>query len=244
MGQAGMDGCTKQVFIVGATGPLGSAVARAFAARGQRLVLHAGHNAPALEELASSCRLGGASEVISLVLPCASVADFVESPLLPESPDILVLAWGPWKQASLEDSSTSLWEEMALYNLALPGAMVSRYGPRMARSGWGRLVLFGSSSSDRIQSYRTIAAYAAAKTGLGVLAKSAAREWGGRGVTCNVVCPGYVSLGSGPEIPSHHQKVRGEGLQDPESVARLVIFFCESVNSAINGAILSCGEGI
>lgn len=244
MGQGEHGNKGKHVFIIGATGPVGRATALAFAAKGSSLVLHGGHDARTLNELSAECIAQGASKVSTLLLPCESVDSFAGSPLLPSSPDIVVHAWGPWKRASLAETSAVIWEEMALYNLALPGAIVSRYGPVMAEKGFGRLILFGSSSSDRIQSYRTIAAYAAAKTALGVVAKSAAREWGQRGVTCNVICPGYISFGREPAFSSDRVKVLDSSYQDADSVARTVIFFCEAVNSAVNGAILSCGEGI
>jgi NAD(P)-dependent dehydrogenase (short-subunit alcohol dehydrogenase family) len=62
----------------------------------------------------------------------------------------------------------------------------------MAERGWGRILLFGGTRTDAIRAFSSNAAYAAAKTGLAVLAKSLAVEGAGRGVGCVLVCPGLV----------------------------------------------------
>lgn len=243
MGQYTDGKVPRRVLVLGASGIIGSSCARRLAARGHHITVHGGHDQGRLDAVATSCREAGAAGVSSFLLDLGDLNTVFESPVLPRDVDILVHAWGPWLHSGLETTSPDDWEWLTRTNLALPGALVSTFGPLMAERRWGRIVLFGAATSDRIQSYRTIAAWAAAKTALGVVAKSAAREWGERGVTCNVVCPGYVSLGAQggtgmPALPA------GRTFQEPEELATVVDFLCDEGNSPMNGAILSCGKGL
>jgi NAD(P)-dependent dehydrogenase (short-subunit alcohol dehydrogenase family) len=103
--------------------------------------------------------------------------------------DILAVALGPFLRASLAETGAADWERLALLDLALPGALASALLPAMAARGWGRILLFGGTRTDGIRAYSSNAAYAAAKTGLGVLAKSLAVEGAPAGVGCVLVCP-------------------------------------------------------
>lgn len=230
----------RTVFIVGATGTIGRQLSLAYAQGGYSLVLHGGHDEAALERLVLACSDAGASQVYGWVEEIRGIGSFLGSSFLPVVVDILVACWGPWARASLGTTTPQMWELMAMANLGLPGALVSRYAPEMAQRGFGRILLFGGSTSDRIQSYRTSGAYGAAKTGLGVIAKSAAREFGSHNVTCNVLCPGY-----------HSQEV-AVGTTDPEeksveslkTLVDLSLFCSQEVNMALNGAIMNCGSGL
>lgn len=106
--------------------------------------------------------------------------------------DILVCAFGPFLQKPLDAMATEDWDRIIHLNLALPGALASALLPGMIGRGWGRLVFFGGTGTDVIKPSRTNAAYAAAKTGLGVLAKSIAVEYANRNIAAFVVCPGLV----------------------------------------------------
>jgi len=230
------------VFIAGASGSIGRACAIRLAGPGNVLLLHGGHDAEKLEEVALVCRERGA-EVHTFVLAYQSTVQFLSS--IPETynPDIVIVCFGPWLRGNLASMRTEDWVYLCDANLALPGAIVSRFGPGMAKRGFGRMVLFGASTSDRIQPYKTIAAYAAAKTGLGVIAKSAAREWGGNGVSVNVVCPGYVE-GSSGLLRQDLDKMPGGKLQNADDIAVIVEFLCKGETIALNGAIVNSGAGL
>lgn len=106
--------------------------------------------------------------------------------------DILVCALGPFLQAPLHETAPEDWERLCLLDLALPGALASALLPAMRAAGWGRFLFFGGTRTDAIRAYSSNAAYAAAKTGLGVLVKSLAAEYGGEGIGAFLLCPGFV----------------------------------------------------
>jgi NAD(P)-dependent dehydrogenase (short-subunit alcohol dehydrogenase family) len=110
--------------------------------------------------------------------------------------------------------------------------------------GWGRILLFGGTNTDTIRGFSTTAAYSSAKTGLGVLAKSAAKSGGGFGVTCNVICPGLVDTDETDEAARayNREKRQSRAALTPRDIARASLAVLS--NPAINGAILPVDQGL
>jgi NAD(P)-dependent dehydrogenase (short-subunit alcohol dehydrogenase family) len=112
----------------------------------------------------------------------------------------------------------------------------------MAKKGWGRILLFGGTNTDVIRGYSTSTAYSAAKTALGVIAKSVAKS--SPGVSCNVVCPGLTDteyLGE-DSLQYNREKSPGNKPLAPEDIARVCMCILE--NPAINGAVIPVDKGL
>jgi NAD(P)-dependent dehydrogenase (short-subunit alcohol dehydrogenase family) len=170
-----------KALIVGATGGIGLSVARAVAAAGADIVAH-GRDEIRLAAAAAELRALGA--VVSTI--CADLSDGeAPEPVLSaaSSCDIVVVAYGPFVQKPLAATTSADWRMTALSCLALPGAIATEAATGMAVRGFGRILLFGGTRTDAIRGFRSNAAYAAAKTGLGVLAKSIAAEFAGGGAS-------------------------------------------------------------
>ncbi len=200
----------RRALVLGGSGGIGAALSRALAARGADLLVHGGSSAARLEASLAAARAARAAQpapagaaapaIEGFLLPIKTPTDFLSR--LPELGrfDILAVAFGPFLQKPLHETSAADWERMALLDLALPGALVSALLPGMAERGYGRIALFGGTRTDAIRSYATNTAYAAAKTGLGVLVKSVAAEYADRGIAAFALCPGFVEteyLGEG-----------------------------------------------
>ena len=133
---------------------------------------------------------------------------------------------------------------MADSNLVFPATMVSMVISGMIERNWGRILLFGGTNTDTIRGFITTTAYSAAKTALGVLAKSVAKSAGSRGVTCNVVCPGLTDTEyTGEELLRYNREKSpgGKPLQ-AEQIARSALTILE--NPAFNGAVIPVDQGI
>ena len=179
---------SPKALVVGGSGGIGRSVCLALAAAGVKLIIH-GKSMAKLTDIANELPLP-APELIEADLATGSIP-----PILKEAAkgcDILVVAYGPFLYKNLAQTSPEEWQWLALANLALPGSLVSVAAPAMADRGFGRIMLFGGTKTDLPRGFRMNAAYASAKTGLGVIARSVAAEYAGSNVACAVVCPGMV----------------------------------------------------
>jgi len=241
-GQGSLEGL--RVLIVGGTGGIGLATARVAANAGADIIIH-GHSASRLAERVSELASTGAS-VTSV---CADLSTGVPGDDLLSAArvtDILVMAYGPFIQKPLAETSAADWQNMALTCLALPGILASAAAMSMASRGFGRILLFGGTRTDSIRGFRTNAAYAAAKTGIGVVAKSISAEFGARGVSCAVVCPGYVDTEYvPPAIGSALAKASPRGKMIPVSdIAGLVLYLMEGGMDLANGSVIVADTGL
>ena len=94
-------------------------------------------------------------------------------------------------------------------------------------------------------------AYAAAKSGVNILTKSAALEYGGQGIRINAVSPGVI-LTPGIRKYMEDEPEIGEGLKKksvmgrlgkPGEIAEAVVFFCSDRASYISGQLISVDGG-
>jgi NAD(P)-dependent dehydrogenase (short-subunit alcohol dehydrogenase family) len=229
--------------VVGGTGGIGKAVALELASRGAALIIHGGSSRAALDSTLGELAGAEASGFLLEIDRPSRLAG-----LLPSLGriDILAVAFGPFLRKSLADTTPEDWEELALLDLALPGALASALLPGMAARGWGRILLFGGTGTDRVRPYSTNAAYASAKTGLASLTKSIAAEGAPGGVGCVLVCPGFVDT----EYMSEADRARarelapGGRLLSPRDVAGPAVDLISAEPCAASGAVLSLDGGL
>jgi NAD(P)-dependent dehydrogenase (short-subunit alcohol dehydrogenase family) len=242
----------KKALVVGGTGGIGRFVAVGLAERGAAVTITGGNSQKRLDavlaELDTSgpektghsgflCRIGG-PEGLS---PEEAVVHILEKAAVP---DILVLAWGPFRRIPLQETRPEDWRFLVETNIIFPGIMVSSALCAMLGKGWGRIVLFGGTKTAEVRGFSTTPAYGAAKTALGVLAKSAAKSAGKAGITCNVICPGLTDTEyTGPEDRAYHREKNPPGRAlTPEEIARCALGVLE--NPAVNGAVIPVDGGI
>jgi NAD(P)-dependent dehydrogenase (short-subunit alcohol dehydrogenase family) len=233
----------RKALVIGGSGGIGSAVAVRLGALGARVIVHGGSSRERLDRTLSLIReAGGRGEgfLCPADTPGAAERILAQAP----APDILVCAWGPFKRASLEELSPEDWHYLTQNNLVFPGILVSLVLCDMINSGWGRILLFGGTNTDTIRGFFSTAAYSAAKTALGVLAKSVAKSAGSHGISCNVLCPGltdteYTDKTVEPYIQS---RIPGGKALSPAEIAYIAVNILE--NPQVNGAIIPVDRGV
>ena len=121
--------------------------------------------------------------------------------------------------------------------------------PVMLSQGTGAIVNISSNASLRGQAFNT--AYAAAKSGVNLLTKSSAAEYGAKGIRINAVSPGVIRT-PGVEQYFEEQPEMAEGLKraavmnrlgEPEEIAEAVVFLFRGRASFITGQLLSVDGG-
>ena len=119
----------------------------------------------------------------------------------------------------------------------------------LASGKGGSIVNISSNSSLRGQPYNT--AYAAAKSGVNILTKSAAVEYGKKGIRINAVSPGVIRT-PGIEKYFKEQPKIAEALErsaamnrigEPSEGAEAVVFLCSDKASFITGQLISVDGG-
>ncbi len=119
----------------------------------------------------------------------------------------------------------------------------------LEQTSGGSIVNISSNASLRGQPYNT--AYAAAKSGVNLLTKSAAAEYGHKGIRINAVSPGVVRT-PGVEKYFEEQPKIAEGLKqaavmrrlgEPSEIAEAVCFLASNRASFITGQLLSVDGG-
>jgi len=254
-----------RALVIGGTGGIGRAVVLGLADRGVAVTIHGRSKAKAdaLARFINSA--GGAAapfvhEIVDLDRFMTAVTDLdvrteslggdAADAAAASRPhvafDIIVVAYGPFVQKPLTKHSCADWQTMALMNLALPGALASRFLPRMMDRHFGRFLFFGGTKTDAIRAYRSNAAYAAAKTALGVLAKSIACEGASRDVAALVVCPGIADTEylDGERRAAAVRSVQGGELLAPRAIAEAALSLLEAEPCVASGAVVSLDAGL
>lgn len=225
--------------IVGASGGLGHELSLQMAGKGWRLFAH-GRDEEKLNRLSEQLD----TEIVKIkknFLSRSDIHDFMDL-IYPYADllDVAIVSFGPFLENSLASMSSDQYEHIFDMNLLLPSLIITALAPRMAERNWGRIIVFGGTGTDQNRSYRHVAAYSAAKYALNSMVRSAALEFGKRGVTVNVICPGYVKTEYYDQKVLDNLKQKGL-LLEPERISDIVDFLVSARSSAINGAVINAG---
>lgn len=143
--------------------------------------------------------------------------------------------------------STESWD--ATMGVNLRGAFLcSRRALRaMLKARWGRIINVASAAALRGNAGQ--AAYSASKAGLVGMTKSLAREVGGRGITVNAVCPGFVATrmteAQGDEVRQRYIDMTPAGrFGTADEVAAVISFLAGSEAAYVNGAVIAVDGGL
>ncbi|RJK93786.1 3-oxoacyl-ACP reductase FabG [Vallicoccus soli] len=228
----------RSVLVTGGNRGIGLAVARAFAAAGDRVaVTHRSGDAPE-----------GLLGVRCDVTDTASVdAAFGEVEAAHGPVEVLVANAGVTKDQLLLRMSDEEFDQVLDTNLTGAFRCARRASKGMIRLRRGRIVLVGSV----VALYGTPgqANYAASKAGLVGLARSITRELGGRGITANVVAPGFVETDMTAALPEERRAayvaaIPAGRLATPQEVAGVVRFLASDDAAYISGAVVPVDGGL
>ena len=180
----------KTALVTGATGGLGSAIARAFHAQGAHVVL-SGTRESVLEELASELGERTSAVPANLSDPAAvdGLVDAAEQ-AAGQPLDILVANAGITRDGLLMRMKDEDWEAVLRVNLESYFRLCRAATKGMMRRRYGRII--GITSVVGVMGNPGQANYAASKAGMIGFSKSLAQEVATRGITVNCVAPGFI----------------------------------------------------
>ncbi len=237
--QPGLPG-QRRVVVTGAGGGIGEAIARAFAATGDQVTV-ADINAEAAHRVAQE--IGGRPWTVDL----SDTAALAELRL---DCDVLVNNAGVQHVGPVEEFPPEKFRFILALMLEAPFLLIRSALPQMYSRGWGRIINISSVHGLVASPFKS--AYVAAKHGLEGLSKTVALEGGGRGVTSNCICPGYVQTALVAGQVGEQARIRGiapeavmeevflaetavKRMVQPAEVASLAVFLAGPAAGMANG---------
>lgn len=191
-----------RILVTGASGGLGSALARYYA--GPEVVLSLwGRDPVRLEAVAQDCRAAGAqTQVRSLDISDvdAALAALAEEDAA-ASYDLALLASGRGdvRAAGTLVEDARMVARMGTVNFTAPAAMAAALADRMAQRRRGSIVLVGSAASFHALPFA--AAYSGTKAGLARFAEALRIAVKPHGVSVTLVSPGFIDTAAGRKVP-------------------------------------------
>lgn len=240
----------KTALVTGGSRGIGRAIALELAARGANVTINFHENRTAADEVVSAiAALGRVCEVVQADVGNPLEADRLVAHAVEAlgSLDIVVSNAGIVRDALLVRMTDEKWEAVLRTNLT--GAFnVTRAASRyMLSRRTGRIILI--SSVVGLGGNAGQANYAASKAGVIALAKTAAKELGARGITVNVVAPGFVETDmtgalDNSVVSSYLASIPLKRAGMPRDVARAVAFFAGDEAAYITGQVLAVDGGL
>jgi len=229
----------RNVLITGGNRGIGLAIARAFAAAGDNVVItHRSGEPPE-----------GLAGVICEVTDSDSVnAAFTAAEEKLGGPvEVLVANAGITRDGLLMRMSDEDFNSVIDTNLAGAFRCARRASKGMIKARKGRIVFISSVAGLTGSAGQTN--YSASKSGLVGLARSISHELGGRGITANVVAPGLIETEMTADLSPDLKKTYLAGIPanrfaSPDEVAAVVRFIASPDAAYITGAVIPVDGGL
>ena len=241
----------RTAIVTGAASGLGRAIAERFGADGRHVALFDLNEEAATDAAEGIAAKGGraigyrvdVTDRAAIEKAVADVATVLGPPTILVN-DAGLTGFQPFLEITIEE-----WNARIDVNLTGTFHCCQVVIPHMLDAGWGRIVNISSSSTH--SGVARMTHYVASKSGVNGLSKSLALEFAPRGITVNVIPPGFI------DTPMTRRAVE-EGLVDferslattpvgragrAEDIAAACAFFASEEASYITGQILGVNGG-
>jgi len=241
----------KTFLITGGASGLGFCMATHAGQAGARIIINDVRDTACHEAVARLGQQGiTARAAVFDVSDAAMVADAIAA-LTHEgwAPNVLVSNAGNQQRASLVEQPPEVWQ--SIFNVHVNGAFHCARAvlPGMIAQGSGRIII--TSSVAGFACIPGIAAYASAKGALSALTRALAVEYGGQGITCNALAPGYARTRFTEALQAREpfnafleNQVPLGRWAEPEDIAPAVIYLASAAGRFVNGHVLTIDGGL
>lgn len=229
----------KAVLVTGGNRGIGLAIARTFAAQGDDVVITHRSGEPPEGLRGVLCHVDDSASV--------DAAFTAAETMLGRSIEVVVANAGITRDTLLMRMSDEDFAEVLDTNLTGAFRCARRASKGMIKARGGRIILV--SSIVGLYGAPGQSNYAASKAGLVGLARSITRELGGRGITANVVAPGFIETEMTAALPDERRKaylsaIPAGRFAQPQEVADAVAFLASPSAAYISGAVIPVDGGM
>lgn len=240
----------RVAIVTGAGAPdgIGAAVARHLVGQGAKVVLGATTDrvhARAAEFGESGVAVVGdlTAEGSAEALVATAVDRWGRVDVLINNAGMTSVSTGWDADADVASLSLADWDSAIARNMTTAFLMSRAVVPVMTAAGYGRIVSVGS-TTGAVNAMPGQSTYTAAKAGLVGFSRALALEVIGRGITVNVVAPGYVETGSQLQFESAAAAAGPIGRSGtPAEIASCIAFLAHESASFVTGAVLVADGG-
>ena len=229
----------RNVLVTGGNRGIGLAIARGLADAGHQVVVTHRSGEPPEGLRAVTCEV---TDTASVDAAFTSAEELLGGPV-----EVLVANAGITRDQLLMRMSDEDYDTVVDTNLGGAFRCARRAAKGMIRLKRGRIILI--SSVVGLYGSPGQANYAASKSALVGLARSVSRELGGRGITANVVAPGFIETDMTAALPEDRQKaylasIPAGRFGQSEEVAAAVRFLASDDAAYITGAVIPVDGGL
>jgi 3-oxoacyl-[acyl-carrier protein] reductase len=236
----------KAALVTGASGGIGAAIARALHAQGAAVVL-SGTRLDALDALAAE--LGARASVCAADLADPAAADALVAAAEAAAGPLAILV----NNAGLTRDMLALrmkdadWDAVLAVDLTAPFRLARAALRGMLRRRAGRIIGIGSIVGSTGNAGQ--ANYAAAKAGLAGMTKALAQEVASRGITVNLVAPGFVATAMTEALTEAQKAKLAEAIPlgrmgAPADIAAACVYLASDEAGWVTGATLHVNGGM
>jgi 3-oxoacyl-[acyl-carrier protein] reductase len=229
---------SRTVLVTGGNRGIGFAIAEEFLAQGHRVAVTARSGEGPEGSLTVR------ADVTDTAAVDAAFAE-VEEKLGPV--EVVVANAGITRDTLLMRMTEEDFDAVVDTNLGGSFRVIKRASKNMLKARYGRIVLISSvvglyGSAGQVN-------YAASKAGLVGMARSITRELGARGITANVVAPGFIETDMTAELPETQQaeyrrNIPAGRFATPNEVAKVVAWIAGDDAAYISGAVIPVDGGL
>jgi len=228
----------RTVLVTGGNRGIGHAIAAEFVAQGHRVAVTArsGQGPEGTLTVRADVTDGAALD-----------AAFAEIETKLGTVEVVVANAGITRDTLLMRMSDDDFDDVVDTNLGGSFRVVKRASKGMIKAKFGRIVLISSvvglfGGPGQVN-------YSSSKAGLVGMARSITRELAGRGITANVVAPGFIETDMTAELPEQTQadykkSIPAGRFATPAEVAKVVVWIASDDAAYISGAVIPVDGGL
>ncbi len=248
----------KTAIITGGGTGIGAAVAARFVADGAKVCI-TGRRESVLDETVKTLPEGTAVKCQGDVTNPSDVDRIVQTAVdFGGTVNVLINNAGAGSEGSITSTSIEDWRKIVEVNLVGPFMLMRAVIPLMQKAGGGSIVNISSLASLRAIPFGN--AYCTSKAGLNMMTMQAALDYGGDGIRCNVICPGFIfsemTENRFGQVAKDHgtdlntlmstvfEDVPARKAGTPDRVAGLCAYFASDDSTYVTGTVIPVDGGL